>query len=427
MSFPLMEGLTEDPRSQSRFKISGVQFSVSGAGQSLMSFLESMLANPAGSDEEGARRVISAARDGVIGDEAQAEHSDMPMIMKYCLVHQEEFPLTCICLLSYGHTKSWTHAVMPQYLEPMFDRLAERVEPTPMIARAVIEFTAAENGFTDWMGDDSYRALSRLACANSVLRRAKAVEEDSLDDANAQLSGLIKSFSEKHGPLSKRLMNRIESAVNKLPDAAGKPFNSKELKDAEQMMDMIADHADLIWPFPENISPGDFITNALTFLELNRRNRKSAMYACRALDDEHTCQWILRALTCQAGALDVRFSCQSTVFNGQIPGLMMDFLDKAEQCVADNQLKIQARVSLTAGLAGWIGLQNYKTIKIEDHLRNRLLDQAFKPELIDLVSERLSSVGARVFASFVMSGHRYLAKHLNRADRGRYLEEELGM
>ena len=425
--FPLLEDMLRDPGSKLGFKISGIKADTSEADLKLLAFLERLLANPPSSDHAGAERVLAAARDHVIGVASQADHADLPLIMGYCKVHQDVMPLTCLMLISYGHTKEWTHVALSQHIFPEMQAMIKKLEPTPMVARAVVAFTAAEYDLTEWMGSLVFRALPRLGFANEVLRRAEQLSPDPIEDARNQLVGLVNDFIKKSGSIANGLLELMTSALNKLPVPDGTALNQKDIDRAGLVMNLLSDNVNVVWPFQDMIGPADLFGMFNEFFDLNQKSRELKVCGPWAFDDRSACTWMLRTLAGEASNLGERLSFISKIDEAMTATLLSGFIEKVDVHVTDVDLKRDALQNLTAGLSNWIATRNLFQTNIDANRQNEILRLVFEPEYLSSVYQMVSPQGRKVVTDFVMTEHRHLARQLHLSDRGRYLEDEIGL
>ena len=425
--FPLLEDMLKDPKSNPGFKISGLKQGTAYADIKLLAFLEEMLSSPPSSDQSGAERVLTASRANLIGVAAQADHADLPLIMRYCKVHQDVMPLTCLVLICYGHTKEWTLPAVSQHTYPAMKALADKLEPTPMIARAVVEFVAADYDVNEWLPDQITRSLPKLGFANKVLRGAERLSAEPLDDARNQLAGLLKDFIKKSGSLANGLMELSASALNKLPLPDGTLVNGKEIEVAGLVLDLLSDHAGRVWPLANKIAPADLFGLFSEFFDLNQRSREGQFKLSRAFDDRLACTWMLNAIAGDDGSLSERFVITPKIDEGRTASLLSGFMSMVDTHVSDQDLKQVALLKLTASMSNWIGSRNLYQTNIGFDQQNEILRIVFRPEQLSHLDSMLSAYGRRVITSFVMAEHRSLARHLNRDDRGRHLEDEIGL
>lgn len=415
-SFGLLETMLKDPRSELRLLVWGLKLGVAHANPTLMTFIEGLLKTPPESDQAGAERVLDAYQNRLIGQAATAEHADYPMILQYCQVHRQDLPLTCLMLLSYGHTREWTHAGVSQSIYPVYESLVEQIEITPMLARAVVEFTVADYELNDWLPDQVARALPRLLFANDVLRRAARLDTESLGDARAKLTKAVKHFSTKTGPLTNRL--------RELTSAARSP---EEFEVAHSMLDFITDHAEQIWPFEGNIAPVDLFLRFSEFFTLNERGAKDQLSPHPVFDQGQACTWMLKAIAGSGSRLSSQFCCKSMLSYDLAAHLLSEFMVKVDGCAIDSELKQSALLNMAAGLANWIGIKNFERTQVGIEQQNEILRLVFRAEQLPSLESLLSDHGRRVMTSFVMAEQRPLAGRLRRQDRGRHLEYELGL
>lgn len=425
--FPLLEDMLKDPTSKIGSRVSGLDGGTKDADLKLLAFLEELLSNPPSTDLLGAQRVINAAKDQLIGLASLADHADLPLIMRYCKVHQDVIPLTCLALLSYGHTKEWTHIAVSQYAHPLLRGLVQRLAPSPMVARAVVEFTVADYALNDWLPNQAMRALPKLGFANDVLRKAEACVSESLSDARDQLATFVSAFVKKSGPMSSGLMELSASALNKLPLPDGALVNGKEIEDAGLTLGLLEDHAGIVWPFPNKITPADLFGLCGEYFDQNQQSRESLPMIPRAFDDSHACTWMLKAISGEQSDLSKRFFTTSKNDESRTASLLSAFMSKVDTHVSDDGLRQAARLNLTVGLAEWIGARNLSETNIQLAQQNDILREVFRAEQLAQIDPMLSAYGRKVITSFVMVEHRSLARHLSRADRGRHLEDEIGL
>lgn len=420
-----LEDMLKDPRSKIRLLATGMKLGVAYANPLLMVFLEELLAEPPTSDHEGAKRVLKASKLGVIGDAMKADHADYPMILQYCQVHREVLPLTCLMLLSYGHTKEWTHPAVSQAIYPLYESLVDKLEITPAVARAVVEFTAADYDLNDWLPDQTSRALPRFLFANDCLRRAEALKSDPLDDARAKLAKQVAHFTSRTGTLSRRHMELTSAAVNKIAAPDGALLNLEELKVVHSMRDLISDHAEGLWPFEKALAPIDLLARFDEFFELNRKGAEANPH--QAYDECQACTWMLKSIAGAGNNLSNHFSSKAILNEGGTAKKLSEFITRVRRHPIDPDLISRAMLSLTAALATWIGVKNLHATQIAPGAQNEILREVFQDDHLPDLETLLADHGKRVMTSFVMSERRALSAKLSRLDRGRFLEDEIGL
>lgn len=426
-AYPLVEALVANPESDVRISFPGS--SRDSACITLLDVLEELLSNPPVSDKVGAARVLDAAKSSLIGVEDKSEHADLPLIARYCKVHQDGLPLTSLSLLAYGHSKTWTHAKVSQRIYPLYESILEKLERTPAMAKAVVEFVAADYDLNEWMPDQSARSLPRIARASAIVRQAAEFSGDDLSEVRARLQGVINEFIKKSGCLAGKLLDASHSAVNKMYDLNGQPVNAKEFEHCELLADMIKDNAELVWPFAAKISVGDLLFQIKEFFCINDGSRQHNRYTCSAFDDVQTCTWVLSSLAGQGNKLFEcsRTSSSSSMTDAEVPELLEHFFQKVSESRMDELLITRAKANLSACLMNWIANRNHRELNIDLLLQNEILKPVFEAGHVQSCDSMLTDGGRRVLTSYVMSVHTALNGQLTRRDRGRQLEDDLGM
>lgn len=425
--FPLLEDMLKDPASRTNVKALELKSGTSEANLKLLAFLEEMLSSPPTTDISGAERVLTAAKEQQIGVALEADHTDLPLIMRYCNVHQDAMPLTCLMLIAYGHTKEWTQISTSQHIHPQFRAIVEKLDPSPMVARAAVEFTIADYELNDWLSHQVTRALPKLGYANDVLRKAEMSTTVPIEDAGSRLAGALRGFVKKSGSLASGLMELSASALSKLPLPDGTLVNAKELEHAGLVMDLLSDHAYSVWPFANKIAPADLFGLCNDFFDQNQRSRDSQQGMNRAFDDSHTCTWMLMAIAGEDGDLSERFLFSSKNDEERTASLLSSFMSKVNELASDESLKQLVKLKLTAGLSNWIGFRNLFQTNIGLSLQNEILRSVFQGEQLGHLDPLLSDNGRKVITSYVMAEHRSLARQLTRKDRGLHLADDLGL
>ncbi|MBI6882579.1 hypothetical protein [Pseudomonas putida] len=424
--FKRLRELLDNPESKIHFFISGDVDDLDEASIENSEFLDDFLRNKPATDEEGAVRIRNAVEDKLFGSQKFSMMADYPIIARVCKMLGDKYPITCLMMLTYGHTGPFSHTAVSQSIYQLYDQLLARVEKTPEVIRAAFKYADIEYDLHEWKGMGDGSSLVRIVKSYEMINSKNNSYGDDFSDIKSELNDLIERYWKKHGSPLKILSEVIKVADKRVSETSNEFLVAKRLDDVATVAAFVFEYTSgNKWPFVSKDSIADVFSEIDEFLSIieNLSSDKlksiiSGRYvyelAVKSMSNDESRLWVGQKTTNHR--------------DYDLPDALCRFISESEAESIDKRERRRSIINLIITLSDFIGrLHEKESNPIEYSEHRDILGSLFGPGLFDDVSSRLSKEGKIAFTKFIMNEHPGLSSKLPRGNRGRFLEDELGM
>jgi predicted Zn-ribbon and HTH transcriptional regulator len=428
--FPLLKALLDDPKSLMTFQ--GLDTSLSKARQESMLVLEDLLSAHDLSDEEGAEWVLSRAKSKMIGFEDKADHVDYPIIAMFCKSNYQRMPLTCLMLMSHGHTNAWTDPRVSQEITPLYLDILAVLPASPAKVHSMVEFCWSEYDLEAWKNAECPHVLTLLGMTNDCIRACGDVKDQRLSKAKRDLLQQLAKYTEKNfKSLVKILVDRMSAyrIKNEGATTGGKDFQPLVDQQINALFRFICDmaHSETVLSRSE---VGYFSELNDLFKEVMRNLNGKKQFTGDAYDPVHVASLMLTRFANDHQALASWFCNRAPEIpekeQGIIGSIVMALGDHIRPYCENSELKAKGFTGMMFVLSTWLARCD-QSIPVNSSLKEQTLGAFFEPELLDDVIKELDAPGLKFLSSYVLDHHPSLRRKIPRAERGHHLSDALGL
>jgi hypothetical protein len=427
-AFPLLRALLVEPANIMTFQ--GLDTSLSKARQESMLCLEQLLSAADMTDAEGAEWVLEQHREQLIGCEDNAQYPDYPIIAMFCKANFKQRPLTCLMLMSHGHTSYWTDPRVSQETTPVYHLILKTLPSSPALVHSIVKFCQVEYELESWKNRQCAHVLTLMGMANSCIQQCQSIDNAQLlEDKNA-LSQLLNQYSSQEKSLLTLLTERMENAKKWAlrPDADLEALRRWVDKEVNPLFGIIRDHAH------EHSIHGrshfDFFTEIYDLLNLVTHNKQVNHYLGQAFELDQVVSLLLAQFSKDHQELTKHFNKFGSALSAKEQEYLGDNIQlvgqKMRPLCADHELKAVAYTNLSIALCNWLGRCSFQW-DLTPAFREQALGAFFEEEALPDVLKGLSHDGLTLMSGYVMTHHRHLNRQIPRAQRGDYLTDAMGL
>mgnify|MGYP006359475937 FL=1 len=425
--FPLLEALLEDDASLMTFQ--GLNPQLSKARPESMQVLEELLNSPEMSDEEGAEWVLDKCTDQLIGFEDKADYADYPITAMFCKFNYTRIPLTCLMLMSHGHTNTWTDTRVSQEVTPLYHEILKMLPASADKAQSMVEFCRAEYSLEAWKNAECPHVLTLLGLANHCIRTCGDADDDRRALAKHAFARLLSKYTGRTKSLVGILSERMKAFNTKgeRSTTGGTEFQVRVDQQVNPLFRLIRDQADAHTVSSPSLHGyfsefNDLIGEAM-------RNLNGCRFAGDAYEPNKVASFVLSRFAINHLVLTGRLYDKAPAIFEKEQGLLGYSLkllgEQIRPHCEDPGLKAKAFGNMMIVLSQWLGSCD-KRFPITPAFREQALGAFFEGDLLDGVLPELDYQGLSMMSGYVMEHHPSLRRKIPRAERGQHLSDVLG-
>jgi hypothetical protein len=429
-NYPLLEALLEDDASRMSFQ--SLSPKLVYARKASMRVLEQLLSAHGMSDEEGAAWVLAKAKDKLIGDEDKASDSDYPMIARFCKANYQRMPLTCLMLMSHGHTRFGTDARVSQEVTPIYHDILKVLPASPAKFHSMVEYCAADHELEAWKDADCQHVLTLMGLANDCLNACADVEDERLTSDKESFEKLISLYTTKSKSLITLLSERISkySAYAVMPDQRSKGSQDKIDREVNALFGLIRDYSDTHAVLGR--SHTTFFGELNILIHEVMRNEHAGQYTGPAYDPVEVVSCVLKQFAKDPKCLANQFWRSATALFESDQILLGESIEHLSQQIRrysnDPALMDKGFTGILITLSNWLGRCDIRE-PISSTFRDKAMGAFFEPECLTeaLKGLEVDAPGLKLLSGYVMDKHPALRRKIPRAERGNHLSDTLGL